>query len=125
MFQPALEPVSASILTGICPTFSQKAEAVEESYHWWLNKIEYVLTKVYPVPAGNAPAQEIPDLDALSPLAPFWVLHIRAQVESSPERLQNGQDQLAQLQKQLIGIFDFKAFDRRAYDTRSMDGPRN
>lgn len=45
---------------------------------------------------------------------------MRAQVESKPELIQSGQDQLAQTQKRLLGVFEFKVFDRRAFDTRIM-----
>ena len=103
-----------------------------ESYHWWLNNIEYVLTKAHALPATAsqeqppAPSsQEVPDADWLTALAPFWVLDVRAQVESKPEPIQSGQEQLAQVQQRLLGVFEFKSFDRRAFDTREMGGPRN
>jgi mediator of RNA polymerase II transcription subunit 18, fungi type len=103
------------------PRSSPRSGALLESYHWWLNNIEYVLSKVHTIPA-DAYSQEtaIPDLDSATPLAHFWILEVRAQVESKPELIQSGQDRLAQTQKRLLGVFEFKVFDRRAFDTRIM-----
>ncbi|KAK3321234.1 Med18 protein-domain-containing protein [Cercophora scortea] len=95
--------------------FTTKAESVEESYNWWLNNVEYALTRISIVPPSDPPAppQQVPNVAALQPLAPYWILYVRVQVESTPERMQHGYGLLKQALKDLSGIFDFKVFDRR------------
>lgn len=56
--------------------------------------------------------------ESATPLVPFWLLEVHAQVESKPELIQSAQDRLAQTRQRLLGVFEFKVFDRRAFDTR-------
>ncbi|KAK0704644.1 mediator complex, subunit Med18 [Lasiosphaeris hirsuta] len=99
--------------------FIVKAESVEESYQWWLNNAEYSLTRTFPLAPGTQ--QEVPNMAGLEPLAPFWVLYVRIQVDSNPERMQQGHAQLSRVRDRLLRVFDFKVFDRRAHDTRNME----
>ncbi|KAK3340016.1 mediator complex, subunit Med18 [Lasiosphaeria hispida] len=99
--------------------FIAKAESIEESYQWWLNNAEYALTRTYPLAPGSQ--QEVPNLTGLEPLAPSWVLYVRVQVDSNPERMQQGHAQLSRVRDRLLRVFDFKVFDRRAHDTRIME----
>jgi len=45
---------------------------------------------------------------------------IKSQVldDNSPEKMQKAQDGLMAIREELLGVFDFKVFDRRAHDTR-------
>ncbi|KAK3684188.1 mediator complex, subunit Med18 [Podospora appendiculata] len=103
--------------------FTTKAESVEETYSWWLNNVEYALTRLSIVPPSDPPAppQQVPSVAALHPLAPYWILYVRVQVQSTPERMQHGYGLLTQALKNLSGIFEFKVFDRRVHDTRNME----
>jgi mediator of RNA polymerase II transcription subunit 18 len=106
-----------------------KSNLIEESYHWWLNNLEYILTRTFMV-AGPDPAasQPIPNLASMEPLVPFWILYVRARVETTapatmPEQIRNAQTRLVHVRGQLMGVFDFKVFDRRCHDTRIQDRP--
>lgn len=99
---------------------SAKTESIEESFHWFFNNLEYVLIRTFQLPAGANP-QMVPDLSTITPLVPFWLLYVRIQVESAPERMQEAHAQLETARQALIGIFDFKVFDRRVHDTRIME----
>lgn len=95
----------------------------DESYHWWLNDIEYALTRTFVISLGPEPAttQQIPDLASAEPVSDFWILYVRTTVDSTPDRLQKAQAQLARVREQLLGVFDFKVFDRRFHDTRIQE----
>ncbi|KAK0625965.1 mediator complex, subunit Med18 [Immersiella caudata] len=95
--------------------FVPRSTCIEESYKWWLDNLEYSLTKYIPIPPGQTP-----NLAALEPVVPFWILYVRSQTDSSPERMKESQIALAGVRERLLGVFDFKAFDRRAHDTRIM-----
>ena len=92
-----------------------RGTCIEESYKWWLDNVEYSLTKYIPIPPGQAP-----NLAALEPVAPFWILYVCSQNDSSPERMKESQIALGGVRERLLGLFDFKVFDRRAHDTRVM-----
>lgn len=99
---------------------SIKTESIEESFHWWFNNLEYALVRTFPLPAGTDP-QLVPNLSTIESFAPFWLLFVRIQVESAPERMQEAHAQLESARQALVGIFEFKIFDRRAFDTRIME----
>lgn len=90
-----------------------RSESIEESYSWWLNGVEYALTKIYGVP--QQPGAE------LQPLVPFWMLYVRVQTESTPESMARSHTQLTRVRERLLRVFDFKVFDRRVHDTRIME----
>ena len=99
---------------------------VDESYHWWLNDIEYALTRTFIISLNPDPAasQQVLNLALIEPAASFWLLFVRSRVESTPERMQQSQAQLAQVREQLMGVFDFKVFDRRCHDSRLQEQRR-
>lgn len=97
-----------------------KTESIEESFHWWFNNLEYALIRTFTLPAGTNP-QLVPDLGTIPATFPFWLLYVRIQVESAPERMQEAHAQLENARQALIGIFEFKIFDRRTHDTRIME----
>jgi len=67
----------------------------------------------------------MPDPATLEPLAPFWILYVRIQADSNPERMQQAHAQLSRLRDRFLRVFDFKVLDRRALDTRNIEPPRS
>ncbi|KAK3386879.1 mediator complex, subunit Med18 [Podospora didyma] len=100
--------------------FTTKDETIELSYQWWLNGVEYALVSIFRVPVDPEAPNKIPALPDLKPFAPIWMLYVRVQIESNHERMQQAYVQLQQAQKDLVGLFEFKVFDRRVHDTRIM-----
>ncbi|GAB1313647.1 Mediator of RNA polymerase II transcription subunit 18 [Madurella fahalii] len=105
--------------------FKLKSELVDESYHWWLNDVEFALTRTYVLSLNpdQTPSQQVPNLASIQPVSDFWILYVRTRVDSTPERTQQGQMHLVRVREQLDELFDFKVFDRRFFDTR-IQGPR-
>jgi mediator of RNA polymerase II transcription subunit 18 len=69
--------------------------------------------------------QQVPNPGTLQPVGNFWILYVRAKVDSSPaatmpDRVKQAQAQLVRVQEQFKGVFDFPVFDRRCHDTRSL-----
>ncbi|KAK5661048.1 hypothetical protein OQA88_12427 [Cercophora sp. LCS_1] len=100
--------------------FGTKSESVEEAYQWWLNGVEYALTKIYGISAQQQ-QQGAANPAGLEPLVPFWVLYVRVQTDSTPEQMGQAHAQLSRVRERLLRVFDFKVFDRRAHDTRIME----
>ena len=102
-----------------------KSDLVEESYHWWFNDVEYSMVRTYLISLDPNPqtAGQVPSLAGLEPIGDFWLLYVRTRVEATPDRMQQAQSQLQQIRDQLLGVFDFKVWDRRAHDTRIMEQP--
>ncbi|KAK1828308.1 hypothetical protein QBC39DRAFT_359657 [Podospora conica] len=99
--------------------FKPKMGILHETYHWWLDSAEYVLTKTHSIPAAAYSQEDmVPAVDSTTPLGDFWILHVRVHVESKPEQMRNGQERLVQAHQRLLGIFKFEVFDRRVFDTR-------
>lgn len=113
--------------------FSVDNEYIEEAYHWWHNNnLEFVLWRQYndlpqqPAPLVQTPNQPnwmVPDLNKIEPVAPFWMLYVRALVDANPvdkmaERMAEAHTRLGRVEKDLEGVFKFMVFDRRALDTR-------
>ncbi|KAK3898524.1 hypothetical protein C8A05DRAFT_18914 [Staphylotrichum tortipilum] len=117
--------------------FRFKSSLIEESYLWWLNGIEYEMVRMYmvdpdpnpgapqPGPTPGAP-QQVPNPSSLEPVGSIWILYVRARVDPHPpsnmlDRMTQGQTHLAQIRERLLGVFDFKIFDRRCRDTRIQE----
>ncbi|KAL2260273.1 hypothetical protein VTK26DRAFT_5759 [Humicola hyalothermophila] len=102
--------------------FKAVSNLVDESYHWWLNDVEYTLTRTFIAALDSsdqaASQQQVPNIAGLEPPADFWLLYVRSRVESTPERMQQAHAQLVRIREQLMGVFDFKVFDRRCHDSR-------
>ncbi|KAK4101795.1 hypothetical protein N658DRAFT_424939 [Parathielavia hyrcaniae] len=117
------DPDAQSILAA--NKFRPTSNIIEESYSWWLDGVEYTLNRMFQ-PASLDPAPSVPHLASLEPFAPFWVLLVRAKVDSlpaatMPARMKQGQAHLVQARDRLLGVFDFRAFDRRCHDTRIQE----
>ena len=64
-------------------------------------------------------AQKFPPLAELQAIAPIWTLYVRAVApESTPAQVGQCIEQLNDIHAKLLGVFDFKLFDRRVYDSR-------
>ncbi|EAQ87016.1 hypothetical protein CHGG_08269 [Chaetomium globosum CBS 148.51] len=91
-----------------------QSDLIEESYCWWLEGIEYSLTRMFVAslnPDPTAPHQ-VPNPKTLQPVGNFWILYVRAKVDSSPaatmpDRVKQAQAQLVRVQEQFKGVFDF------------------
>ncbi|KAK4122512.1 hypothetical protein N657DRAFT_575335 [Parathielavia appendiculata] len=106
--------------------FRATSNIIEESYSWWLNGVEYSLTRMFQLALDADPSAQVPDLASLKPFAPFWILIVRAKIDSlptasMPTRMKQAQAHLAQARDRLLGIFEFKVFDRRCHDTRIQE----
>ncbi|KAK4180710.1 mediator complex, subunit Med18 [Triangularia setosa] len=100
--------------------FSRVSNIFEESYHWWqTDYTEFALIRTW-IAEDSLPADKVMNLAAREPYAPYWMLHVRTLVESSPERMQQAQAQLEKVRDQFRDVLDFKVFDRRAMDTRIL-----
>ena len=63
--------------------------------------------------------QTFPLLAELPAVAPMWMLYARVVApESTPAQVGQCIEQLNDIHAKLLGVFDFKLFDRRVYDTR-------
>ncbi len=95
---------------------------IEESYHWWSGNVEYTLARLNTLPSREGAAfNEIPRPESITPLDPTWILFVRMQVETNPERMQQAYAKLLRIQETLLGVFEFKVFDRRTWDTRDTE----
>ncbi|KAK0670875.1 mediator complex, subunit Med18, partial [Cercophora samala] len=101
--------------------FSRVSNIFEESYHWWQRDhfTEFALIRTW-IAEDSLPSDQVMNLAAREPYAPYWMLYVRALVESSPEKMQQAQTQLEKVRDQFREVLDFKVFDRRAMDTRIL-----
>ncbi|KAK3298054.1 mediator complex, subunit Med18 [Chaetomium fimeti] len=118
------DPRAASIL--VDNGFGLQSDLIEESYCWWLEGIEYSLTRMFVASLNPDPMvpQQVPNPGTLQPVGNFWILYVRAKVDSfpaatMPDRVKQAQAQLRRVQEQFRGVFDFPVFDRRCHDTRA------
>ena len=106
---------------------------MEEVYRFFREDIEFCLSRQYFVrPIGDytplhakgpsTPLPSLPSWDALTAvdLQNRWVLQVKAHVlqDNKPDEIRKAQDQLMAIRRELDGVFDFKAVDRKVYDTR-------
>ncbi|EPE09388.1 mediator complex subunit med18 [Ophiostoma piceae UAMH 11346] len=121
-----------------------KSEMIEESITFFNNGTEYALVRYHRLPGVvSAPTEQAPQgapvpLTALpswdelrSPglcLDPSgqWLLFVRRHVveDTSPEKMKKALELLDGAHTQLTGVFEFRAVDRRAHDTR-IERPLN
>lgn len=112
-----------------------KTEVVEEMHRFYRDDVEFCLTRNYfvrpvedHVPMASRTTQPAPPRDrlpAFQSLTPVdgqdrWVLLVKVHVlhDNKPDELRKAQDQLNGIRGELEGVFDFKAIDRKVYDTR-------
>ncbi|KAK4456613.1 hypothetical protein QBC42DRAFT_280895 [Cladorrhinum samala] len=112
-----LDPRAENIL--LANRYQRTSNVYEESYDYRSGKLTYSLTKQWLIDPSVG-TDEIPNLATADEFAPFWLLHVRAVVESKAEAMQQAIARLAAVREELMGVFEFKAFDRRALDTRCM-----
>ncbi|KAK4164967.1 mediator complex, subunit Med18 [Cladorrhinum sp. PSN259] len=99
--------------------FRRTSNIYIESYEYRKGRLTYTLTKTWPIDPSIA-SDEVPNLASQENYASFWMLHVRALVESKAEAMREAHVKLAQVREELMGVFAFKAFDRRAMDTRCL-----
>jgi mediator of RNA polymerase II transcription subunit 18, fungi type len=114
---------------------SFKSESIEESYTYFRDNIEYSLVQYRPLPAlpgadgQPLPLQSMPPWDEIDPVDPAckWILFVRSHVleDNSPEKMQKAHEELMAIRDELLGVFEFKIFDRRAHDTRLTQQTNN
>ena len=101
---------------------SKKSQAIEESYKWWRDGVEFSLVRILALPPtllSPDSAQTFPLLADLPAVAPMWMLYARVVApESTPAQVGQCIEQLNDIHAKLFGVFDFKLFDRRVHDTR-------
>lgn len=104
-----------------------KAECIEESYTWCRDSVEYTLERMYIYPGEDPlvpirqtePRTFLPAFSDLRPLSSNWMLRAKAFVsEPTPERMAQAAGALAAARADLLGVFNFRQFDRRVHDTR-------
>lgn len=108
---------------------------VEESFTYFRDNVEYSITRYYRLPPNQAPDGSAQPLQILPPWEELslvdqtgaWLLVAKNSVleDNSPEKMQKAHDELMAIREELAGVFDFKAFDRRAHDTRVAQQSNN
>lgn len=105
---------------------SFKSEAIEEALRFFRDDVEFCLFRHYPLPPvyGDKPKplSALPPWDSLSVIDKErrWLFAVRYHVlqDNKPDEIKKGHDILMGVKKELEGVFDFKAYDRRCHDTR-------
>ncbi|KAH8892479.1 hypothetical protein GQ53DRAFT_822695 [Thozetella sp. PMI_491] len=109
---------------------ARKSHAIEETYKWYRDGLEFTLSRVYGLnpdllspPDQDGPA--LPPLSQLDPILPSWTLIVRTIApDSTPAQVQQAVAQLHEIHAKLMGVFEFKLFDRRVHDTRNVAMPQ-
>ncbi|KAI1471296.1 mediator complex, subunit Med18 [Daldinia caldariorum] len=113
-----------------------KNEMIQESYSFVRENVEFVFSRYYRLPLsdeelGNKPEGRpraaLPPWADLRPVDPAqkWVLNVKLNVmeDSQPEKVKKANGELLAVKAELEKIFDFKAVDRRVFDTRIEPPP--
>lgn len=70
----------------------------------------------------SPPLAQLPAYDSLVPIdgQGRWILLVKAHVveDNKPDEIQKAQDQLNTVRRDLDGVFNFRAIDRKVHDTR-------
>ncbi|KAK4222582.1 hypothetical protein QBC38DRAFT_489532 [Podospora fimiseda] len=113
--------------------FQRTSTKYEEAYEYRKGRVVYSLTLLWtpnddskdidtdrvpnlPVPHDGLSGQD--PKNTLGKYAPFWMLYVRALVDSKAEAVQQAHIVMAKLKDELDGVFEFKEYDRRSMDTR-------
>ncbi|GJC81420.1 mediator of RNA polymerase II transcription subunit 18 [Colletotrichum liriopes] len=108
-----------------------KSEAVEETYQFFRDDVEFCLSRHYilQMNGDNGPLTQTAPWDTMSPADPGrrWMFLIKVHVhqDNKPDEILKAHEQLANIRRELEGVFDFKMFDRRIHDTRVAVEMRN
>ncbi|TDZ24661.1 Mediator of RNA polymerase II transcription subunit 18 [Colletotrichum orbiculare MAFF 240422] len=108
-----------------------KTEAIEETYQFFKDEIEFCLSRHYMIPPNGegTPLTQLPPWESFNPGDPGrrWMFLIKVHVhqDNKPDEVIKAHAQLADVRRDLEGVFDFKMFDRRIHDTRVAVEMRN
>ncbi|KAI0406357.1 mediator complex, subunit Med18 [Xylaria palmicola] len=104
-------------------------ELIQESYSFNRGPLEIVLSRYYHLP-DSPPGRPAPHLPAWADLRPVdpaqkWVLHVKLNVaeDGQPEKLTKANEELMRNKAEFDRLFDFRAVDRRVFDTRIAPPP--
>ncbi|KAI2624723.1 mediator complex, subunit Med18 [Hypomontagnella submonticulosa] len=104
-----------------------KNEMIQESYSFIRENVEFVFSRYYHLPDSPTPVANLPAWSELRPLdsAQKWVLNVKLNVpeDSQPEKVKKAHEELIEVKAELDKVFDFKAIDRRTFDTRIAPPP--
>ncbi|KAK6955144.1 hypothetical protein Daesc_002775 [Daldinia eschscholtzii] len=130
-------PEQSSLPTALTDNgFQYKNEMIQESYSFVRENVEFVFSRYYRLPpldeqsgeqAEDRPRAALPPWADLRPVDPAqkWVLNVKLNVvdDSQPEKVKKANSELLAVKAELEKIFDFKAVDRRVFDTRIAPPP--
>ncbi|KAK2021267.1 hypothetical protein LX32DRAFT_699513 [Colletotrichum zoysiae] len=108
-----------------------KSEAVEETHQFFREDVEFCLSRHYilQMNGDNGPLTQTAPWETMSPADPGrrWMFLIKVHVhqDNKPDEILKAHEQLANIRRELEGVFDFKLFDRRIHDTRVAVEVRN
>ncbi|KXH42769.1 hypothetical protein CNYM01_03792 [Colletotrichum nymphaeae SA-01] len=108
-----------------------KSEAIEETYQFFREDVEFCLSRHYilQMNGDNGPLTQTATWDTMSPADPGqrWMFLIKVHVhqDNKPDEILKAHEQLANIRRELEGVFEFKMFDRRIHDTRVAVEMRN
>ncbi|KAI1780927.1 mediator complex, subunit Med18 [Hypoxylon cercidicola] len=108
--------------------FRYKNEVIQESYSFVRENVEFVFSRYYEVTGSpGRPITSLPPWADLKPLDPAqkWVLNVKLNVpdDSQPEKVKKAHEELLAVKAELDRLFEFKAIDRRVFDTRIAPPP--
>ncbi|EGX88550.1 Mediator complex subunit Med18 [Cordyceps militaris CM01] len=112
-----------------------KGETIEETYRFFREDVEFSLTRHYMFKSiltyqphvsgtgrGSPPATSLPAWDDITPVDSQWrwIVQVKTHVlqDNKPDEIRKAQDTLIALRNELDGVFDFRAIDRKVFDTR-------
>ncbi|XXG97265.1 hypothetical protein Hte_003561 [Hypoxylon texense] len=108
--------------------FRYKNEMIQESYSFVRENVEFVFSRYYLLPAS--PGRSVTTMPPWAELRPLdsaqkWVLNVKLNVsdDSQPEKVKDASDELLAVKAELDKLFDFKAVDRKVFDTRIAPPP--
>lgn len=103
-------------------------ELIQESYSFNRGDLEIVMSRYYYLP--DSPGRPVPQLPAWADLRPVdstrkWVLNVKLNVaeDGQPEKISKANEELMRNKAEFEKLFDFKAVDRRVFDTRIAPPP--
>ncbi|KAI1136776.1 mediator complex, subunit Med18 [Hypoxylon sp. FL0543] len=108
--------------------FRYKNEVIQESCSFVRDNVEFVFSRYYHLPdSPSGPVASLPAFADLRPLDPAqkWVLNVKLNVldDSQPDKVKKAMEELLNVKAELDKIFDFRAIDRRVFDTRIAPPP--
>ncbi|KAG7116465.1 hypothetical protein HYQ44_007084 [Verticillium longisporum] len=112
--------------------YQLKSEAIEETFQFYRDDAEFCLFRHYqlpPTPDGTPLARVGAWETGFTPSDPArrWIFLVKVHVlqDNKPDEILKAHEQLANIRRDLEGVFEFKTFDRRIHDTRVAVEMRN